>query len=407
MFADDTSLTAAGETLSEIEKRANEDLRNVHNWLSANKLNLNIAKTEYVLIGSRHRINSLDIQPSINIDKQSVKRVKHSKVLGVQVDEHLAWTKYIEFIAGKISSGIGAIKKAKEFVDRNTLVLIYNALVQPHFDYCCEAWDVLGKTLSDRLQKLQDRAARIIMNFKNESGQSLLARNSLGWINLEERRAHIKAKLMYKSINNLAPERLSNLFQNSNTIYDYDLRGSSTRLCLPRPKAEFMKKSFSYNGAYVWNHIPENMRTSMPLNCSKLYADLPGYISPSVVTGDTLRPDLVLTIENKCIYILELTVGFESNLLANARRKREKYQDLVNEQLKKYEKAQFVNVSISSLGVLSETSLSLMEMLKDLEFDEVCRKYLVRKIVNTCIRSTYYIFCKRNKVWDNPELMSY
>ena len=228
--------------------RANKDLRIVHNWLSANKLNLNIAKTEYVLIGSRQRINRLDIQPSINIDKQSVKRVKHSKVLGVQIDEH--WSKHIEFIAGKISSGIGAIKKAKEFVDRNTLVLIYNALVQPHFDYCCEVWDVLGKTLSDRLQKLQNRAARIIMNFKNDSGQSLLARNSLGWINLEERRAQIKAKLMYISIKNLASERLSNLFQNSNTTYDYDLRGSSTRLCLPRPKTEFMKKSFSYNGAW-------------------------------------------------------------------------------------------------------------------------------------------------------------
>ena len=80
---DDTSLTAAGETLSVVEKRANEDLRNVHNWLFANKLNLNIAKTEYVLIGSRHRINSLDIQPSINFDKQSVKRVKHSKVHGM------------------------------------------------------------------------------------------------------------------------------------------------------------------------------------------------------------------------------------------------------------------------------------------------------------------------------------
>ena len=108
---------------------------------------------------------------------------------GVQIDEHLDWSKHIEFIAGKISSGISARKKAKEFVDRNTLVLIYNAPVQPHFDYCCEVWDVLGKTLSDRLQKLQNRAARIIMNFKNESGQSSLARNSLGWINLEERRA--------------------------------------------------------------------------------------------------------------------------------------------------------------------------------------------------------------------------
>ena len=231
MFADDTSLTAAGETLNEIEKRANEDLKNVRNWLSANKLNLNIAKTEYVLIGSRYRINSLDVQPSINIDKQSVKRVKHTKVLGVQIDEHLNWGKHIESIASKISSGIGAIKKAKEFVDRNTLVLIYNALIQPHLDYCCEVWDIIGKTLSDRLQKLQNRAA-------------------------------MKARLMYKSINKLAPQRLSNFFQNSNTMYDYDLRGSSTRLCLPKPRTEYLKKSFSYNGAHVWNQIPEDIRTS-------------------------------------------------------------------------------------------------------------------------------------------------
>ena len=144
--------------------------------------------------------------------------------------------------------------------------------MQQHFDYCCEVWDVLGKTLSDRLQKLQNRAARIIMNFKNESGQSLLARSSLGWTNLEERRVQIKAKLMYKSINNLALERLSNFFQNSNTVYDYDLRGSSSRLCLPRPKIEFMKKSFSYNGAHIWNHIPEDIRisASYKLFCQKL-----------------------------------------------------------------------------------------------------------------------------------------
>ena len=125
MFADDTSLTAAGETLNEVEKRVNEDQMNVRNWLCANKLNLNIAKTEYVLIGSRYRINSLDVQPSINIDKQSVKRVKHTKVFGVQIDEHLNWGKHIESIASKISSAIGA----KEFVDRNTLVLIYNEII--------------------------------------------------------------------------------------------------------------------------------------------------------------------------------------------------------------------------------------------------------------------------------------
>ena len=139
--------TAAAETYisSEGERGANEDLSNVHSWLSANRLNLNVAKTVYVLTGSRH--DSLNIQPSINIDKQPVKRVKHAKVLGVQIDEHLDWSKHIELIASKILSGITALKKAKEFVDRNSLVLIYNALVKPHFDYCCVVWEILGKTV--------------------------------------------------------------------------------------------------------------------------------------------------------------------------------------------------------------------------------------------------------------------
>ena len=75
----------------------------------------------------------------------------------------------------------------------------------------------------------------------------------------------------------------------------------------------------------------------------------------------------MLTIENKCIYILELTIGFESNLQTNATRKRKKYQDLINKQLNYYEEAKFVNASISSLGVFSEISLDLIEMLKDLE----------------------------------------
>ena len=61
-FADDTSLTAVGETVDEVEERANEDLVNVRRWLCAKKLSLNIAKTEYVLIGSRYKINKTDIQ---------------------------------------------------------------------------------------------------------------------------------------------------------------------------------------------------------------------------------------------------------------------------------------------------------------------------------------------------------
>ncbi len=138
-----------------------------------------------------------------------------------------------------------------------------------------------------------------------------------------------------------------------------------------------------------------------------MYVDLPGFISPSVITGDELRPDLLLTIENKILYILELTVGFETNLKTNSDRKHEKYLTLITDQENVYDEVKFVNVSISSLGVFGESTNTLFDMLHDLKYDEQRIKYVKKKIIATCIRTSYYIFCRRNKDWNNPELLHF
>ena len=140
---------------------------------------------------------------------------------------------------------------------------------------------------------------------------------------------------------------------------------------------------------------------------SKLYVDLPGFISPSVVTGDQFRPDLLLSIENRILYILELTVGFETNLQVNSDRKHQKYLTLIADQENVYDSVKFVNVSVSSLGVFGESTNSLFDMLHDLKFDEQRVKYVKKKIIATCIRTSYYIFCRRNKEWNNPELLKF
>ena len=118
---------------------------------------------------------------------------------------------------------------------------MYNALIQPHLDYCCEVWDELGKGLSERLQKLQNRAARLIMNFRDKHRQSILAHTALGWKSLEDRRSLMKAKLRYKTVNQLASQKLCNIFQFSNNVTSYNLKGSSNGLFIPRPRTEFLK----------------------------------------------------------------------------------------------------------------------------------------------------------------------
>ena len=86
------------------------------------------------------------------------------------------------------------------------------------------------------MQKLQNRAARMIVGLKNEHGQSAIALKSLGWMTFEERRAQLKAKLLFKIVNGLAPQRLCDIFKNVDKIHNYNLRGSSTKLYIPKPK---------------------------------------------------------------------------------------------------------------------------------------------------------------------------
>ena len=260
LFADDTNLTVAGISIQEIKSNMNRDLAYVNEWLLANKL-INVVKTEFILIGSAQKLNSIVIQPNIEINQVKINQVGNATVLGVEIDDKLSWDSHIDKVAKKVKSGIGAIRKIRDFVDRETLINVYNALINPHFDYCSEVWDTMGVGLSNRLQKLQNRAARVIMNFSNDiPGPEAL--NALGWENLVTRRAKTNAKTMYKVLNKLAPSPLEKLFEHKRNITQYDLRGSSTSLQLPQPKTEKLKKSFSYDGAKVWNSLSADVRGS-------------------------------------------------------------------------------------------------------------------------------------------------
>ena len=109
MFADDINISFAAPTLSELENVLNRELRNVNLWLRVNKLSLNIAKTECMVIGSRQRLNvNTDGNINIAINDQPIKKVKETETLGMVIDQHLAWSKHVEEKSKKVSSAIGA-----------------------------------------------------------------------------------------------------------------------------------------------------------------------------------------------------------------------------------------------------------------------------------------------------------
>jgi hypothetical protein len=124
---------------------------------------------------------------------------------------------------------------------------------------------VFGKTQSKRLQKLQNRASRIIMNMINDTDHSV-ALQALGWKTLRVERKKAKAKLMYKLLNNMGPQSLTNLFTYKSEMTSYNLRNVSSTLCLPQPQTNNLKKSFMYDGSFLWNSIPKEIKESKSLS---------------------------------------------------------------------------------------------------------------------------------------------
>ena len=268
MFADDTYITTTGNSLTQVINFVNSDLSYISEWLLANKLSLNITKTEHMFIGSDDMLNKISDAVAVHFGNNPIKRVHKSKSLGIIIDERLSWTDHIDVLSRKVSSAIGGLRQARPFVDLKTAKTIYNSLIEPLFDYCDVVWDTIGAVPSTRLQKLNNRAARVITQTGYEVRSSDI-RNQLGWSTLDERRQNHKSIMMYKVLNGIAPAYLKRYFSYGADTSRYFLRGSGVNLSLPKPNTDYMKKSFKFSGAKLWNSLPVQLKLLPTLSTFK------------------------------------------------------------------------------------------------------------------------------------------
>ena len=145
MFAEDTIMSAASKSTAELQEMVNKDLDNVKSLLLANKLTLNVNNAEYMLIGTNFNFNLFG--------NKQVRRLytRYQIPCNVNyVDHTLKWNKHIGHLCKEVCRSISGLKQVHSFVSREVLIVIYNALIQPHFDYCDIVWGNVNKGLSSK-----------------------------------------------------------------------------------------------------------------------------------------------------------------------------------------------------------------------------------------------------------------
>ena len=141
-----------------------------------------------------------------------------------------------------------------------------NAIVSSHLNYCDIVWDNCGITLSNKLQKVQNRGARIINGSSwDSSGKQNLSK--LNWISLVDKREENTAKMMLKILNNQAPQYLCDKF--SYIDKKYNTRQSKLNVNKIQPHNNSGKRTFQFRGAQVWNSLPDALKSASSINILK------------------------------------------------------------------------------------------------------------------------------------------
>ena len=176
LFADDTNILFSHRDLKLLEKIMNDELSNVYRWLVANKLTLNLKKSNFVIFRPHQKKQAFT--PIIKIfDNQTNKPValeckEFVKYLGVLIDFRLSWNNHIDAVLLKISKPVGLLSKLRYTAPFHTLISIYNSLITPYLRYGLIAWGQAAKSRLDKLLVLHKRALRFI-HFANSRDHAI------------------------------------------------------------------------------------------------------------------------------------------------------------------------------------------------------------------------------------------
>ena len=170
----------------------------------------------------------------------------------------------------KMKRNLGILKRMSKTLPTESLCMLYKTLIEPHIRYCSIVWGNCGEALKDKLQILQNWAARIITRTSYDTANQFALLRQLKWLDV---RSIIKLEMglfMYKALNQLVPEQISEMFTHLSTYHSYQTRSAvNGNLYIPTSHLFPEQRSLSYAGSKLWNEIPFEIRNADSLNSFK------------------------------------------------------------------------------------------------------------------------------------------
>ena len=194
--------------------------------------------------------------PNLKINNNEIKRSSSIKFLGVLVDENLTWIDHITLVENKLSKNLGLLHKAKNYLNKKSVVNLYYSFIHSYLNYGNIAWCSTSMAKLKKLLSKQKQALRTIPVPTSQSkSRSKQIMRELCVLNIYQLNIYV-LNLMFKAKNGLIPDAFQNKF---NLIsHDYFTKNSMCNFKEPRFSLKITKFAISSREPRLWNKILDN-----------------------------------------------------------------------------------------------------------------------------------------------------
>ena len=254
LFADDTTVYYADKFNENTENLLNTELSKVSNWLAANKLSLNVKKSNFL-----HFHHGKTKKPTINLklNEVSVDEKKVTKYLGTFIDDKLTWKTHIEHVRAKMSKGTGMISKIRYYVNKTCLLNLFYSFVQSHANYNLLNWSCTNNSFLKPIELKFKTAVRLV-TFKGKYEHTKPLFSELEVLPFEDLIRYKQGNFLWKICHGFTKPPISNIF--TKNAYN------NLRFNIPNPESNNAKNQLVYLCAKYWNSLPKQLRNASTMN---------------------------------------------------------------------------------------------------------------------------------------------
>eukprot|EP00745_Piridium_sociabile_P027300 TRINITY_DN439_c0_g1_i27.p1 TRINITY_DN439_c0_g1~~TRINITY_DN439_c0_g1_i27.p1 ORF type:complete len:1128 (+),score=135.82 TRINITY_DN439_c0_g1_i27:139-3522(+) len=261
-YSDDTQLYKSGSVaqVSGIIQSVTQCIADVRCWMSENRLKLNEGKTEAMLIASPRVLASTVLPEHVTIDDTRIRFSSSVKNLGVTIENDLSLNKHVLNTCRAAYLELRRISSIRHLLTLEATKTLACAFILSRLDYANSLLSGCPQYLLDRLQRVQNSAARLIVGAKRTDHVTPILR-SLHWLPIRDRIQHKTLSICHTSLSGTGPSYLPELLH----FYtpSRQLRSSSDTRTLRIPSVRtkaYGQRSFSFQCPSLWNTLPKTVR---------------------------------------------------------------------------------------------------------------------------------------------------